>query len=112
MPNSNYSPRYLLSRQNALASLLAERVLADPERAIAIVKANLKRWMPSMDQRSLPIIEPWIEASSNAASLACLLVEPGERGDLLRSMAPFAGVLSVEERTSFLRDYAIHAHDA
>lgn len=112
MSRSNCSPAYLLSRQNALARLLAARILSEPDRAVAIVQANLKRWMPNMDRRSIAGMEPWIEASGSAVLLAKLLTISGEHGDFLRSMAPFAGVLSSNERLDFLRAYESRIHDS
>jgi len=100
-------PDYLLARANALALRAAERIDAEPERAVRIVQANLTRWLHTMDSRSRPLMEPWIAIAHDAQAMAALLRESGPRADHLRSVAPLAGVLTQNERLEALRAFDV-----
>lgn len=99
------TPHDLLDRQKALARLVADKVDADPERAVSIVAANLQRWLHDVDPSSRPLLDPWIAIAGDARAMARQLRADGERADLLRSVAPLAGVLSQDERLAFLHRY-------
>jgi hypothetical protein len=101
------TPAYLLDRQTALARMVADKVEADPERAVAVVAANLNRWLDVVDPRSRPLLDPWIAISDDSQAMVRQLRASGERADLLRSVAPLAGILSQEERLAFLTSYDV-----
>lgn len=101
------TPSYLLGRQFALAQMVADKVEADPVRAVAVVAANLERWLDDVDPRSRPLLEPWIVLADDPDAMVRQLRASGERADLLRSVAPLAGILSQDERLAFLKRYDV-----
>lgn len=92
-------------RSLALHCLVAEKIRRDPalfDRA----KGTLSRWRATVCSASQPYLEEWERLMSQGVE-ACLAVavEDSPRATALRQSSPFAGVLTNQERFSFLKKW-------
>jgi transcriptional regulator with XRE-family HTH domain len=87
-------------RSLALHRAIAERVAADPERALLRARGTLRR-MARVAPDSQPIRE-W-------RVLLDLLTDPSPWARELRHVTPFAGLLTAAERARVYRDFAAEA---
>jgi len=84
--------------------LVKERLLADPDKVLAIAKSNLSRWKKRYTE------EPsWMSAWREILSQGILTVLPvlegtDERSILLKSSSPFTGIVSQKERFEIIRN--------
>ena len=111
MPTSARGPRatrrdhaWIDERSRALHARIAEKLRQRPE-LLSVAGENLDRWErlrgpdPALDEwRSLLRETPLLE-------LLRVLTEVGENADRLRQSSPFAGILTVEERTAVFDHY-------
>lgn len=105
MSRLHRTPQYLLSRQQAMARLIASRIKQEPGRCLAMTKRHLVRWKSTLDPPTRGSMQAWIDASNNADQVIEILLRKGEQADLLRSVAPLTGFLPQEERLAFLNTY-------
>ena len=80
---------------------IAEELRRDPERVMTTARANLARWRQTMGPQ--PYYERWEEILETMApeEIVALLLSNTEEGRSLRQSAPFAGVLTQEERDRY-----------
>lgn len=76
---------------------IARLLLDDPDRVLAIARANLARWLAAYDA---PYYQEWDELlrTRSVQEIAGLIVEDSESGRYRRQNSPFVGVLSREEQ--------------
>jgi hypothetical protein len=98
-------------RSRALHRLVAEKIRLEPAR-FDRARQILERWRAIVSGDSQPYLLEWeslfrqgIEPTLGVA------VEDSERADALRQCSPLAGVLTNQERWTFLREWGRH-HDA
>ncbi|HEY5793159.1 MAG TPA: hypothetical protein VIS74_07660 [Chthoniobacterales bacterium] len=91
--------------------LIAQKIRRNPE-LLDIALANIERWLAKGQDQPHRLRE-WRdrirEAQADEAGLRALLEllqEDSERADYLRGFAPFAGILSTQERRPFIRECA------
>lgn len=78
--------------------LVAERLLANPERVIGQARDNLDRWAARYE-RVPAWMDEWRQILSGPVdTVVQLLRDDSERAVWLRSCSPFAGVLTPPER--------------
>jgi hypothetical protein len=99
------TPANLDRRSLELHRLIAHRVQSDPS-ALRRAAKNILRWR-SIDPRGCPGWDEWerILDAGLAAAVEAML-DPGERGQYLRSCTPFTRVLSPRERAEFLKSWS------
>jgi hypothetical protein len=93
-------------RHLALGALIAEKVRADPDRLLALGRRQLARMCARPDAvRARPWLDEWeVRLATGPEAVIDILTDPGEHGHDMRQTAPFAGVLSNEERWSAIRE--------
>ena len=100
-----FSPRNLDLKSLALHALVVQKIERDPV-LFERVKATIARWRSDTNCAKKPYLGPWhklVEAGmSEALKMA---VEDSERGQVMRSASPFAGILTEEERLDFLNSW-------
>lgn len=92
-------------RSLAMHRLVAEKIRNDPA-LFEKAKMTLTRWRTTVCTNSQPYLEEW-ESLMNRGMETCLAVavEDSERARALRQSSPFAGILSNEERLTFLKTW-------
>jgi hypothetical protein len=87
-----------------LHKLIAQRLQVNPA-LLDQTKATLARWR-AMDSRGCAGWDEWSAALDLGleATLEAML-DPGERGQYLRSCTPFTRVLAARERAEFLKSW-------
>ena len=86
-----------------LAHAVAGRVVADPERARAVAAANMQRMSESARGGASRWLAEWQQLLDGPIEqLVMEYTSPSPRGRELRQNAPFAGLLSDEERAQVL----------
>jgi hypothetical protein len=92
------SHRLLEARSLAMHAVIAQKIERAPE-LLNIALNNLERWRSRWDNDAPAWYGEWCEIMKRPwAEIAAIITEPSEEGARLRQSAPFAGVLSVEER--------------
>jgi hypothetical protein len=91
-------------RSRALHARVAEKLRQRPE-LLAVAGANLDRWETLRGPD--PTLDEWRSLLRETAlpDLLRLLTQEGENADRLRQSSPFAGILTVEERTAVFAHY-------
>ncbi len=84
------------ARAYEMHRLVAEKIQRDPDSVLNLAMRNIR-------QRSAKGVHPhyrrWLEILERGpADVIAVLLDPGERGQELRSSSPFAGALSEDER--------------
>jgi hypothetical protein len=100
------------ARSLELHRLIADKIRADPalfERA----RATLMRFRRMVDERSQPYLVAWerIFAQGMEATLA-LATEDSEWAAAMRQSAPFAGILTNQERWAFFQNWWKQHHES
>ncbi len=92
-------------RSLAMHRLVTEKIRNDPA-LFDKAKMTIARWRTTVCANSQPYLEEW-EKLMNQGMEACLIVavEDSERARALRQSSPFAGILSNEERLTFLKTW-------
>lgn len=92
-------------RSLALHEAIAERLLADPDTAMAKARANLDQ-MRRMHPHARELLTEWEAVLELPASeVADVLTDPALRYRELRHVTPFAGVLFAGERARVYRGF-------
>jgi hypothetical protein len=83
----------------ALHEFIADHLRAEPEKVLAIARANLERWLGS-DPDSQPYYREWQEIieSRPLTDILALITSETEEGRRLRQSTPFTGVVTQQER--------------
>jgi hypothetical protein len=91
-------------RSLAMHRLIADKIRAEPK-LFEIASQNIERWSRTPG-RNAALLAAWSRVLEQgiAAALA-VATEDSERARELRQSTPFAGVLSPQERWSFLRQW-------
>lgn len=95
-------------RSLALGAAIAARIAEDPERALATARARLARLhaLDADDWGHNPWLGSWdVLLDGPLDEILAVLVSITQKGRDLRKNAPFAGVLTQEERTKVLVDF-------
>lgn len=94
-------------RTLAMHRLVAEKIRQDPA-LFNKAKATLARWRNRVSINSQPYLHEW-EALMNQGIEACLAVavEESERATALRQSSPFAGLLTHQDRFTFLKTWKV-----
>lgn len=81
---------------------IAQHLLRDPKRVLAIARANLRRWREQ--DADTPYYEEWDDLlrTLSVQELADLIVADSEEARRLRQSTPFVGVVPREERDKIL----------
>lgn len=100
------TPQWLDARSLAMHRLLVEKVRREPA-LFDKLGQNLARWKQTAAPGTLAYLDAW-QALVDQGPEACFAVamEDSDRGQVLRSCSPFAGVLSNAERWAFLKAWA------
>lgn len=96
--------RWIDERSHALHARIADKLRERPE-LLAIAGENLDRWESLRGPD--PAFDEWrsLLRETPLADLLRLLTEESENADRLRQSSPFAGILTVEERSAVLDHY-------
>lgn len=98
-------------RSLALHRLVAEKIRRDPA-LMRRAEATLRHWRTRVSPASQPYIEDWERLVHQGLDVClAIAVEDSPRATALRQCSPFTGVLTHQERFSFLRDWG-RAHAA
>ena len=97
-------------RSLALHRLIADKIRRDPI-LFGQVRATLAKWHEIVCLSSKPYLQEWERLMQEGVD-ACLAVaeEDSERATALRQSSPFCGVLTNQERFSFLKSWK-HEHE-
>lgn len=101
-----YTPQALDHKSLELHRLIVGKLRSDPavyERMVA----RMPRYLSFDDPHGMIYRERWaavVEQGMDA--IEALALDPGERGQVMRSCSPFAGVLTEKERQQFLRQWS------
>ena len=97
-----------LIEQRILAQhrIVANRLLADPEKVIRFASANLKRWSDGYSKEERPRwMDDWSRLLSDSPEAVVeILTSNSEEANRLRSSSPFAGIVSPRERWEIYRE--------
>ena len=90
-------------RSLAMHRLIAKKLRRDPE-LLSKAKATLARWRRKGDESTRAYDDEWVRAL-DAGLDATLRIALGrsQRATALRQCSPFAGILTPQERSAFLR---------
>ena len=102
-----YSPSHqdIDRRSLALHKLVAEKIRKNPE-LFEIAKNNVVEWRKIKDRSQKSYIDEWERILESGVDAALEVVtEDASRARRLRQSSPFAGVLTEEERLSFLKKW-------
>jgi len=100
--------RLIDERSLAFGKVIAERVARQPE-LIARARATTVRWLETCSAGSRSTLEEWLMALNGPSEgVIALLTGSDERAARLRQSSPFAGVLTPQERTAIVRQFASH----
>ena len=105
------TPERLELKSQALKRLVAAALRANPA-LLRVGRDNLKRWRypDGTWGRHTPYMRVWEEAIEQGVEACCQLLEDtSESTQPLRTAAPFAGVLSEQERRKFLAEWEASA---
>lgn len=93
------------ARSLAMHRLVARKIRSNPE-LMTRAEATLARWRTIVSASSQPYLQEWERLFEEGleASLA-VATEDSDRAAALRQCSPFAGILTNEERLSFLREW-------
>ena len=100
------SPAEIDAKSLALHHLVVQKILADRS-LFGKVQENLDRYQAQADSSVRVYLTEWqsiVDLGIDAALAVAL--EQTERGQVLRSTSPFAGILTETERVSFLHTWA------
>lgn len=94
------------ARSLAMHRLVAEKIRRNPA-LLARAESTLSNWRKTVSASSQPYLQEWERLFQQGLD-ACLAVatEDSQRAAALRQCSPFAGILTNEERLSFLRDWS------
>lgn len=96
---------FLDARSLALHQRIAEKLREHPA-LLQVAQDNLDRWRSTLDPRSRPAMDEWQAVLQRGLeSTVALMLDESERGIQLRQSAPFAGVLSHQERWAFFEQW-------
>jgi hypothetical protein len=102
--------RHIDERSLAFDRLTAQKLLAEP----ALVDrglANLNRWLGTCSPAVRPVLLEWRELLQGPRKgVIDILLSTDEHACRLRQSSPFAGVLTVAERTTLLKHF--HARES
>jgi hypothetical protein len=91
-----------VERSLALHRAVAEKLLRDP-RVLEHARHNVQRWL-ERGGRSAPLLDRWrVILERSPAEIAAFLVDPSEEAAWLRKASPFAGILTLAERTAIIK---------
>ena len=98
--------RLIEKRILAQHRIVAERLMADPEKVIEFASDNLQRWTGRYDKDERPHwMHEWKQLLGRPpVEIAHLLTSCSEEANRLRSSSPFAGILSARERWALYRE--------
>jgi hypothetical protein len=93
------------ARSLELHRLIADKIRSNPalfERA----RATLARFRRIVDRRSQPYLVEWEQVFERGMEAAlALATEDSQHAEAMRQSAPFAGILTHQERWTFFRDW-------
>ncbi len=94
-------------QQRSLAfDRLTATKLAENPALLDRARASLRRWMATASPRVRPALLEWQQLLDGpSAELMAALTGTDERATRLRQSSPFAGLLSVAERTAIIREF-------
>jgi len=97
--------RLIDERSLAFDRLTAAKLAANPALANR-ARANAERWLKTCSPRLRPVFQEWLVVLDGPRhALLAMLTATDERATRLRQSSPFAGALSVAERTAVLQEY-------
>lgn len=87
----------------ALHERIAQHLIADPNRVIAIARSNLTRWHTAQAVEDV-YVQEWqqILTTLSISDLVQLITADTDEGRRLRQSTPFVGVVSGQERAEAL----------
>ena len=92
----------------AFDRLTAQKIAANPA-LVERARATLSRWLATCSPSVRPVLHEWQAILSGPREeLLALLAATDERATRLRQSSPFAGILSVAERSTILREFRQH----
>ena len=93
-------------RSRALHAAVAEKLRRDPS-LVRVAFENLARWERGAGSHARPALEEWrrLLTDEPLERVLALLTGDSDEAAALRQNAPFAGVLSPEERAAILSRY-------
>lgn len=104
--------RLIDRRSLALDALTAQKIAVDPA-LVERAQATLARWLQTCSPGAEPALREWEAILAGPRDeLLALLAGTDERAVRLRQSSPFAGALSVRERTAIFREFQRHESDA
>ncbi len=97
--------RLLDQRSLSLHCLMVDKIKQDPGLYFKIGQ-TIHRWKRIVSQDSTPLLLEW-EKLYHAGPESCLKMatEKSERADQLSQASPFCGILTLAERTHFLKKW-------
>lgn len=104
------------ARSLAMHELIARKIRQQPELFDKVLPTIL-RWRGLVDKGTLPYLDRWERIVRQGMDAALKkATEDSEDAAAMRQSAPFAGILTPQERFAFLRDWKnrhvpTHAHD-
>ncbi len=98
--------RLIEKRILAQHRIVAERLMADPEKVLRFASANLQRWSSRSENGNRPLwMDEWMQLLSQPPEvIAQVLTSGSEEAIRMRSSSPFAGSLSPRERWALYRE--------
>lgn len=100
-----YTPEALDHKSLELHRVIVAKMRADPQ-AYPRVLAKLPRYLSFDDPRGMAYRKRWAEVVERGMdAIEELALDPSERGQVMRSCSPLAGVLTERERQDFLRGW-------
>jgi hypothetical protein len=98
-----FTHQELDARSLAMHRLVAEKLRRDPS-LLEKAKATLARWRAGGDNSTRPYDEEWERALAEGLDATLrLALGTSEHATALRQCSPFAGILTPDERTAFLK---------
>ena len=100
--------QWLDARTLAMHRVMVEKIRREPA-LFARLGQNLARWKQTAAPGTQAYLEAW-QALVDQGPEACFAValEESDRGQVMRSSSPFAGVLTNAERWAFLKSWSRH----
>ncbi|CAN5797081.1 hypothetical protein BH20VER1_BH20VER1_00550 [soil metagenome] len=97
--------RLIDERSLAFDRLTATKLAENPA-LLDRARASLRRWLATASPRVRPVLLEWQQLLDGpSAELMAVLAGTDERATRLRQSSPFAGLLSVAERTAIIREF-------
>lgn len=114
--NSQSGPELIAlkaARSLALHVLIAKKITDNPA-LLEKARANLERWGAAQGSGAAPRwLTEWQEILKRAwPEIAALITGQGQENDRLRKSAPFAGILTQEERLQIFNRFKAKATEA